>query len=105
MNKQMVMALMLVLTCAFLAQAQLRTFMSAKGSNNAALLPTSKATESVAGPNSYKPSAELTASGVGLAIPACKNCPYILENCENNGWKPKAVCDACARGYCYNGDN
>ena len=35
------------------------------------------------------------------AIPACRNCDYILENCENNGWRPRAVCNACARGYCY----
>jgi len=35
------------------------------------------------------------------AIPACANCEWILENCENNGWRPYAVCSACATGHCY----
>lgn len=35
------------------------------------------------------------------AIPACSNCDYILEQCEANGWRPRAVCNACASGYCY----
>lgn len=35
------------------------------------------------------------------AIPACANCDYILDRCERNHWRPRAVCNACARGYCY----
>ena len=34
------------------------------------------------------------------AIPACRNCDYILQ-CENNGWTPRAVCNACLSGNCY----
>lgn len=41
------------------------------------------------------------AEGVVPAIPACRNCDYILDNCERNRWRPRALCDACARGYCY----
>jgi hypothetical protein len=35
------------------------------------------------------------------AIPACRNCEWILDQCEIHGWRPRAVCNACARGYCY----
>lgn len=35
------------------------------------------------------------------AIPACRNCGYILARCERNGWLPPAVCDACLEGNCY----
>jgi hypothetical protein len=35
------------------------------------------------------------------AIPACKNCDDILDRCEINGWRPRAVCYACGVGYCY----
>ena len=35
------------------------------------------------------------------AIPACRNCDYILEQCELHNWRPRAVCNACARNYCY----
>jgi hypothetical protein len=35
------------------------------------------------------------------AIPACGNCDWILEQCEINGWRPRAVCNACAVGWCY----
>ena len=41
------------------------------------------------------------AGAVVPAIPACRNCDYILDNCEQNGWRPRAVCNACAIGYCY----
>ena len=34
------------------------------------------------------------------AIPACKNCPSILRNCELYGWE-YAICDMCATGNCY----
>jgi hypothetical protein len=39
--------------------------------------------------------------GVVPAIPACANCDDILDNCERNNWRPRAVCNACASGYCY----
>jgi hypothetical protein len=96
----LVVAFMLLLTYVSLAQAQLRTFMSAKGNNKAALLPTAKVRESIDGSCSYKPFAELPANGFGLARPDCKNCPEILERCESNGWQPTAVCNACASGDC-----
>jgi hypothetical protein len=35
------------------------------------------------------------------AIPRCENCDYILEQCEKHGWRPRAVCNACAVGNCY----
>ena len=35
------------------------------------------------------------------AIPACANCDYILDRCELNNWRPRAVCNACAVGNCY----
>lgn len=38
------------------------------------------------------------------AIPRCSNCDYILENCANNGWRPRAVCNACRFGNCYEGE-
>lgn len=39
--------------------------------------------------------------GVIPAIPACSNCDYILDNCLQNGWRPRALCYACATGHCY----
>jgi hypothetical protein len=38
------------------------------------------------------------------AIPRCENCDYILDNCERNGWRPRAVCAACAAGRCDSSD-
>lgn len=35
------------------------------------------------------------------AIPACRNCDAILDRCENNNWRPRALCSACASGRCY----
>lgn len=35
------------------------------------------------------------------AIPPCQNCEYILGRCEINGWRPRAVCNACSSGNCY----
>lgn len=35
------------------------------------------------------------------AIPACRNCDWILDNCLRNGGRPRAVCAACAFGDCY----
>ena len=46
-------------------------------------------------------SATPSANAVIPAIPACRNCDSILERCENNGWRPRAVCNACASGRCY----
>jgi hypothetical protein len=37
------------------------------------------------------------------AIPFCGNCDFILDNCERNGWRPRAVCNACAVGDCFSG--
>jgi hypothetical protein len=34
------------------------------------------------------------------AIPRCENCDWILDNCERNGWRPRALCAACAAGNC-----
>lgn len=39
--------------------------------------------------------------GIIPAIPACRNCDWILERCELNNWRPRAVCNACAIGWCY----
>jgi hypothetical protein len=42
-------------------------------------------------------------STVGMvtpALPPCRNCDYILARCEINGWRPRAVCNACASGFC-----
>ena len=43
-------------------------------------------------------------NGVIPAIPRCENCDFILENCENNGWRPRAVCNACNSGRCFSGE-
>lgn len=40
-------------------------------------------------------------NGVEPAIPACGNCDYILDNCARNGGRPRALCNACAFGNCY----
>ena len=46
-----------------------------------------------------------TRSGAVIpAIPRCENCDYILDNCERFGWRPAALCNACARGNCYSGE-
>jgi hypothetical protein len=47
-----------------------------------------------------RPSASLS-DAVIPSIPACSNCDYILERCAMNGGRPRAVCNACATGYCY----
>lgn len=39
--------------------------------------------------------------GVVPAIPNCANCDYILDRCASNGWRPRAVCNACRVGNCY----
>jgi hypothetical protein len=35
------------------------------------------------------------------AIPNCANCDYILDRCAANGGRPRAVCNACRVGNCY----
>jgi hypothetical protein len=35
------------------------------------------------------------------AIPRCQNCDYILDQCEIHGWRPRALCNACLVGNCY----
>jgi hypothetical protein len=37
------------------------------------------------------------------SLPPCKNCDWILDNCSKNGWRPRAVCNACYYGMCYSG--
>ena len=34
------------------------------------------------------------------AIPACRNCPSILRNCQLYGWET-TYCEMCAAGNCY----
>lgn len=41
-----------------------------------------------------------TSGAVIPAIPRCENCDFILENCERNGNRPRAACNACATGRC-----
>jgi hypothetical protein len=45
--------------------------------------------------------AALRSNAVIPAIPKCSNCDYILDNCERFGWRPRAVCNACLFGNCY----
>jgi hypothetical protein len=45
-------------------------------------------------------SADSYAGTVIPAIPFCGNCDYILENCERNGYRPRALCAACLSGNC-----
>ena len=48
-------------------------------------------------------SADSRANSVVPAIPFCGNCDYILDRCERNGWRPRALCWACATGNCFSG--
>jgi len=41
------------------------------------------------------------AGGVVPARPKCSNCDDILDRCADNGGFPRAVCNACASGNCY----
>jgi hypothetical protein len=47
--------------------------------------------------------AGLHAERVVPAIPFCGNCDFILDNCERNGWRPRALCAACLTGNCFSG--
>lgn len=49
---------------------------------------------------SPRPSASLSGAVIP-AIPPCGACEAILDRCEENGWRPRAACSACARGHCY----
>lgn len=49
---------------------------------------------------SGRPSASLS-DAVIPAIPACRNCDEILDRCAENGGWPRAVCNACGSGNCY----
>jgi hypothetical protein len=48
-------------------------------------------------------SAHSIANGVIPAIPFCGNCDQILDRCEENGFRPRAVCLACLTGNCFSG--
>lgn len=48
-------------------------------------------------------SADSHAGIVVPAIPFCGNCDYILERCERNGGRPRALCYACEIGNCFSG--
>ncbi|GAB4185272.1 MAG: hypothetical protein Fur006_23510 [Coleofasciculaceae cyanobacterium] len=50
-----------------------------------------------------KQSTDSHADTVVPAIPPCENCDFILENCEQNGWRPKGLCNLCATGNCFSG--
>jgi hypothetical protein len=52
---------------------------------------------------SARPSATRS-GGVIPAIPRCENCDAILTNCESNGWRPRAACNACNAGICDSSD-
>lgn len=67
-------------------------------------LPEFTATESLyRGRGRYRDgrSRNTQADTVVPAIPACANCDDILDRCAENGGLPRAVCNACARNYCY----
>ncbi len=56
--------------------------------------------------NSYyggKQFADSHTSTVIPSIPFCGNCDFILDNCERNNWRPRALCNACAVGNCFSG--
>jgi hypothetical protein len=47
--------------------------------------------------------ADFGAGTIVPAIPFCGNCPDILERCDRNGGRPRAVCRACEIGDCFSG--
>lgn len=55
------------------------------------------------GPFRRGPLPPARADAVIPAIPYCGNCDWILDNCSRNGWRPRAVCNACYFGNCYSG--
>lgn len=50
--------------------------------------------------NGQRPAAP-PAAAVIPAIPNCANCDFILDRCVQNNWRPRAVCNACASGNCF----
>ena len=48
-------------------------------------------------------SAASFADTVVPAIPFCGNCDDILDRCERNGFRPRALCWACLTGNCFSG--
>ena len=59
------------------------------------------ATSYASGDYYRRQSADSHAGKVIPAIPACANCDWILERCEQNGWRPRGLCNLCAIGWCY----
>lgn len=75
-----------------------------EGRMDAMNLPGFNAEKSLGEPRSSYRSGRLSGSysdAVIPAIPACRNCDYILDQCEKRGWRPRALCNACAVGNCY----
>jgi hypothetical protein len=54
------------------------------------------------GPFGARPREQQGASVVP-AIPFCDNCIEILDRCERNGFRPRALCLACLTGDCFSG--
>lgn len=78
--------------------------MSNKKGNNAMNMPAFTAETSLYATNGhYRAGSRAFPSPNQIfpAIPRCDNCESILERCENNGWRPRAVCNACLFGNCY----
>jgi hypothetical protein len=75
-----------------------------KGQEREMNIPGFNAEASLYKGGSYRHRGQLASSRGGSIIPAiprCENCDWILENCERNGWRPRALCAACAVGNCY----
>ena len=56
--------------------------------------------------NSYRPNGKAAISEAGSIVPAipfCGNCPDILDRCDRNGGRPRALCRACEIGDCFSG--
>jgi hypothetical protein len=51
----------------------------------------------------HEPAGGAPADTVVPAIPFCGNCDWILDRCERNGWRPRALCFACLTGNCFSG--
>lgn len=69
-------------------------------------LPKFTATETLyvsGGRYRHSQSARARGNIVVPAIPFCDNCDYILDRCDRNGGRPRAVCRACAIGNCFSG--
>jgi hypothetical protein len=63
-------------------------------------MPGFTATKAICGNGSYNHCQMAVNSSSDTVIPAlpnCRNCPTILERCENNNWRPRGLCNACLR--------